>query len=138
MWEYEHSIEADVTPQSVWQLYTDSTTWPEWDYGIELVELDGPFADGSTGRITPRGRDTIPFTVVDVTENVSFTDETAFDGIVLRFIHRLAEVDGGRTRITHRVEISGPASDAVGPQIGPSITGDIPVTVANLAEIAAR
>jgi hypothetical protein len=138
MWEYEHSIEAGVTPQAVWNLYSDATTWQDWDFGIESMDLDGPFLAGSTGRLTPRGRDAIPFTLVHVDENASFTDETIIDGLVLRFIHTLDEVGNGRTKITHRVEISGPTADQVGPHLGPQITDGIPVTVANLAEIAGR
>lgn len=136
MWEYEHSIEADVTPEAVWRLYTDASSWPEWDFGIEAMELEGPFAAGSKGILTPRGQNSIPFTIVAAEENAGFTDETVLDGLVLTFKHTLEPIDAARTRITHRVEISGPASEIVAPKIGPGIAEGIPVTVLTLAERA--
>src|SRR5580704_17634124 len=137
MWQYEHTLEAEVTPAAVWRLYSDPSSWQTWDYGIESMELDDTFTAGGTGRLTPRGRDAIPFRLVEVDENVGFTDETEVEGLILRFIHRLEPVDDRRTPITHRVEITGPAADKVGPQIGPSITDGIPVTVATLVDLAA-
>lgn len=138
MWEYEHSIEADVTPEAVWRLYTDASSWPEWDFGIEAMELDGPLAAGSTGILTPRGRDSIPFTIIEAEENAGFTDETVLDGLVLTFKHTLEPIGAARTRITHRVEISGPAAEFAAPKIGPGITEGIPVTVLTLAEQAGK
>lgn len=138
MWEYEHSIETAAGAAAIWRLYSDASTWQDWDFGIELMELDGPFQAGSTGRLTPRGRDVIPFTLVLVEENAVFIDETRIDDTLLTFIHRLEPGEDGGTKITHRVEISGPSADRAGPQIGPQITVGIPVTLANLAEIAAH
>jgi hypothetical protein len=136
MWEYEHSLEADVTPEAVWSLYTAASTWPEWDYGIESMELNGPFAVGTTGTLTPRGQGALPFTLIEVQENAKFVDETNLDGITLHFIHTLEPVAGGKTKITHRVEISGPAAEHVAPKIGSGISEGIPVTVLTLAEQA--
>jgi hypothetical protein len=34
--------------------------------------------------------------------------------------------DCGRDRVIHRLEVSGPAADQVGPELGPAITKDFP------------
>jgi hypothetical protein len=47
-------------------------------------------------------------------------------------------LDGGRTRVTYRMEITGPAADTLGPQIGPEISGDFPQTLSALVERAER
>ncbi|RKN38615.1 SRPBCC family protein [Streptomyces hoynatensis] len=137
MWEFEHSLDADVTPEQVWARYADHATWPEWHAGIAQIHIDGPFAAGSTGTMTPVGQDTVPVTLTEVTVNESFSDETPVgDTAVLRFVHRLAALPGGGTRITHRVEIDGPAADQVGPQLGPQIAKGIPTIVESLAKAA--
>jgi len=38
-----------------------------------------------------------------------------------------------RSRITYRMEITGPAAETVGPEIGPEISGDFPEVLAALA-----
>jgi hypothetical protein len=45
-------------------------------------------------------------------------------------------VDAERARIVYRMEIDGPASDAVGPELGPQISGDFPDVLAALARRA--
>ncbi|MER5915606.1 SRPBCC family protein [Streptomyces sp. NPDC001982] len=139
MWDFEHTIEADVTPAQVWARYVDTASWPEWDEGIVRVTLDGPFAAGSTGTMTPEGQDPLPFTITEAVAEQGFTDETVIpDAVTLRFIHRLAGLPGGRTKITHRLEIEGPAAEAMGPELGPQITSDFPEAMEALAKVAGQ
>ncbi|MCK9874626.1 SRPBCC family protein [Frankia sp. Ag45/Mut15] len=137
MWEYEHSATVEVSAEAVWKLYTNPESWGTWDSGIVGLTLDGPFVPGTTGKLTPKGQDPVTITLVEVVENRSFIDETNLGGIVLRAIHRLEPVDGGRTRITHRIEITGPEADTLGPQIGPAVTAGVPETITTLARLAA-
>ncbi|MDQ1047515.1 SRPBCC family protein [Streptomyces sp. V4I2] len=139
MWDFEHTIEADVTPAQVWSRYVDTASWPEWDEGIVRVTLDGPFAAGSTGTMTPEGQDPLPFTITEAVPEQGFTDETVIpDAVTLRFIHRLTALPGGRTKITHRLEIEGPAAEAMGPELGPQITSDFPEAMEALAKVAGQ
>jgi len=56
----------------------------------------------------------------------------------VRTTHRAERLDGDRTRVVYRMEITGPESDALGPQIGPEITADFPQVLAALIEQAER
>jgi polyketide cyclase/dehydrase/lipid transport protein len=136
MWKYEHTIETDARPTEIWRLYSDVSTWSTWDQGIERVELDGPFQVGSTGRMKPAGQETLPFRLVQVEENRVFADETEVAGVVLRFTHSIDALDDGRTRLTHRVSITGPAAEQVAPGLGPAVTAGIPTTMATLVGMA--
>lgn len=127
---------ARASAEAIWRLYRDVSTWPSWDPGIEAVELHGPFEPGAEGALTPAGQEPLSFRMIEVTPERGFVDETAVAGAVLRFIHRLLPLDGGGTRITHRVEIDGPAAGEVGPQAGPQITAGIPETMESLARHA--
>ena len=51
----------------------------------------------------------------------------------LRTTHRVERIAAGRSRITYRMEITGPAADTVGPEIGPEISGDFPQVLKALA-----
>jgi hypothetical protein len=112
-------------------------SWTEWDEGIEKVTLDGPFTVGATGTMTPVEQDPLPFTITEAVPEQGFTDETVIpDAVTLRFVHRLAALPGGGTRITHRLEIDGPAAGRMGPELGPQITEDFPDAVRALANAA--
>ncbi len=138
MWEFEHTIETEAEPAAIWRLYTDVSTWPTWDHGNEWTTLDGPFEAGATGQMKFKGQDALPFRLVTVEPERHFADETELPGAVLRFEHRLERRAGGGARLTHRVVIEGPASDAIGPQLGPLITTGVPETMRNVAEQALR
>jgi hypothetical protein len=136
MWEAQHSIETSATPQEIWALWADVAGWPAWNADIERIELVGPFAAGSTIRMTPIGQEPIDLRLAEAVEPELFVDEADLGEIVVRTIHRADELDRGRTRVTYRMEITGPASDTLGPQIGPEISGDFPQTLAALVELA--
>jgi hypothetical protein len=136
MWEYEHSIETDAAAEALWARWADVATWGEWNADIEQVELDGPFAVGSRITMTPRGDEPVVLRLVEVREKESFADEAEFGGVVIRTMHRLERLDADRVRITYRTEITGPAADELGPQVGAAITGDFPETMAALVRAA--
>jgi hypothetical protein len=136
MWTYEHSIETDASPESIWPLYSDVPAWPRWDQGLEWVTLSGPFAAGSTGSLKVPGQDALPFKVLDVRPLEGFSDETYIPGLAIRFDHFLERTATGKTCITHRVIITGAAAEELGPQLGPQITSDVPEAMESLARLA--
>jgi hypothetical protein len=57
----------------------------------------------------------------------------------VRTVHSVERLENGdRRRITYRMEITGPAGDAVGPELGPQISGDFPETLTALVRRAER
>jgi hypothetical protein len=137
MWTYEHSVETTGTPAAVWNCYADPTLWRTWDAGIEELDIHGPVQTGTTVTMKPAGQDPVTFTIVEARPGELMIDETDLGGATLRFIHRLRPVAGG-TRITHRVEIDGPAADEIGPGLGPAVTADLPEAMEALAKLAGR
>ena len=79
--------------------WSDVPGWPEWNGDIERIALAGPFAAGSRITMTPPGQE--PF---------------------VRTTHLAERLDEGRTRVTYRMEITGPAADSLVPEIGPQIS----------------
>jgi Polyketide cyclase / dehydrase and lipid transport len=137
MWTHEHEAETDATPEQIWAVLSDVDHWTAWDTSMETIALEGPFAVGSTISMTPSGQEAIRSTIVEISENERYADETEFGGVVLRFSHTLSPLGSG-TRIVHRLEISGPSADQAGPQIGPSIVEDFPEAMSGLIAYAKR
>ena len=136
MWAVEHSVETSARAQAVWRLWADVERWPEWNAGVERIELRGPFAVGSTILMTPPGDEPVELRIAETIEPELFVDEADGGDFVVRTTHRVQAVGDERSRITYRMEITGPAAETVGPEIGPEISGDFPEVLAALASRA--
>jgi hypothetical protein len=135
MWEYEHTVETTASPETIWGHYADVANWGTWDASVQKIEMHGPFAEGTDITLRPAGQDPVTFKIAELRDRELFVDEAALPGATLRFIHRLAPTAAG-TRITHRVEIDGPAAGEFGPGLGPAVTADIPEAMAGLVKLA--
>src|SRR5258708_314568 len=126
MWDYELAVDSTATPEALWAVWSDVAGWPDWNAGVEKIEIDGPFAAGSRFTMTPPGEEPIQMRLLDVIPLVLFTDKMDAGDFVVTTVHRLEPLPGGGTRIVYRTEITGPAAAEVGPQLGPAITADFP------------
>jgi polyketide cyclase/dehydrase/lipid transport protein len=131
-YEFRHSEETTATPEAVWALWSDVTTWTSWDTGLDHAELNGTFTRGSSGTMRIPDQPPITFTLTEVTPCKSFTDETHIPGAVLHFHHTLEPLANGNTRVTHSVTIEGPKAQ----EIGPFVTSDLPEAVEALVKLA--
>ncbi|NIH79486.1 SRPBCC family protein [Amycolatopsis viridis] len=125
MWQYEQTAETTASRDAVWQCWSDVRAWPEWNPGLASIAIDGPFQPGTAFTMTALDGDDVRLRLVDVVPGELFVDE-----------HRVQPLAGGRTRVRYRTEITGPAADAAGPELGPAITGDFPAVLAALVRRA--
>jgi len=86
--------------------------------------------------MTPKGDDAVELAIVEAVEPTLFVDEADGGDFVVRTTHRVEPLDAERNRVVYRMEITGPAADTVGPQIGPEISGDFPQVLAALVALA--
>ena len=138
MWESEYSVEAEVAPESVWQVWADFENAASWNEEIESIELRGPFESGTEFSMKPAGREAIVMHLAEVAQNVSFAEVAEANGLTIRVIHRVERLDRQRTRIAYRTEITGKGADELGPRLGPGVTAAFPAAVAKLVELARR
>jgi hypothetical protein len=109
MWHAEHTLETTATPERVWALMQKVAAWPEWDAGLAWAELTGAFAAGAQGRVKSPSDGPRAFLLAAVDAPSGFTALTRFPLAEVRHIHHQERTAIG-TRLTHRVEISGPLS----------------------------
>ena len=131
---YTHTVEADVSPKAIWELYEDVTTWPAWDAQAEEITREGPFAAGSEGTMKFVGQEPLRYRLTKVEPLREFVDETPVESLVVRVSHLLEPQPEGRLRITYSAEIDGPEREAQ--EVGPMITADFPDTMASLIALA--
>jgi len=136
MWTTDYTQSTDVAPEAVWQLLRDVNGWGAWNEGIEAIALDGPLAVGATFQMKPPGEDTLTSTIAELEENRLLTDVTDLGDLVIRVAHRLDPLPDGGTAVTYRVEVSGPAADTIGEEVGRSVSADFPQVIAALVAAA--
>jgi hypothetical protein len=137
MWTADYAIEIDATPEVINSFFADTARWTEWNAGTEWVELDGPFAAGTTARMKIPGEEPLAFRLVSVGPD-GFEDETPIPGagIVVRVRHTVEPIADGRSRVVYQATVDGPEADHLGPEIGPQVTGDFPEVLAALRDRA--
>src|SRR4051812_19586533 len=115
MWSHEYATDCPVRPEKVWAVYADTAAWTEWNPAVELLEIDGPFAAGARGTLTPRGQDALPFAVVSAEPGRGYVSETVIaETVTLRTENLLEPTDDEGTRIVSRLSMHGPAADFFG------------------------
>lgn len=137
MWQFEHTLTTKAKAETIWGLYSDITTWTTWDKGIVSASLEGSFTQGTRGFLQPEGQEPLSFELTDVQPLHGFSDTTDIPaaGIQVHFTHLLVELDG-ETRVTHKVQITGPNAEKLGPQFGSHMVEGIPQTMEGLAALA--
>ena len=74
--EFSHTLATSAHPDAVWRLWTDVSTWKDWDKGLKDAELSTPFAKGARGKIVPLSGAPARFDVTELDEGRSCTFET--------------------------------------------------------------
>ena len=107
MWTYEHSVEAVAGTDRIFEILRDVGRWPEWNQGVERIDLDGPFATGTSGVMVIPGQGSLRFRLAWVGEGRGFEDETEIPGadVVVRVHHSLEPLAAGGTRIIYRASV---------------------------------
>lgn len=138
MWTTSHEATTTATPAAVWAALAALHSGTPLGPGSDAFELHGPLAVGTTLTVTPQSQEPMRSLIVECEPGRVYADQTVFGDLTLTFRHRLSpQVDGG-TQITHTLEIAGTDADRVGPELGPQISGDFPVAMAELVAAAER
>jgi uncharacterized protein YndB with AHSA1/START domain len=136
MAEYGTSVESAAPPERVWKIWSDMSTWSDWNPNVSTMDWQGGFANGTTGIMNTRADQHHKMRLADVVAGRSFALETSVvPGTSFRFNCRI-EAAGGKTRISQTVEVKGPLGGLLGGMLGPQVARDFGVLLGNLARTA--
>ena len=107
-WECEQSSFTNARRMDVWAYWSDLSNHAKMEPGVEKIELDGPFATGTTGR-TIATEFQQEWELTDVVEGRRFgiTGLTPDGNGSLSFAWDF-EDEGDGTRMTYRIRAYGP------------------------------
>ncbi|MFI7586831.1 SRPBCC family protein [Spongisporangium articulatum] len=130
-------IVSSAPPSAFFAKWADMATWPEWNADTEWVRLDGPFVEGATGKLKPKGGPVVPFVVQKLVAGREFVDVSTLLGARLTFDHQVA-VEPQGTVVTVTVTLTGPLARVWNLILGKGIRTTADRDLAALAEAAAQ
>ena len=135
--EYGTSVETSASPEKVWRVWSDMSTWGEWNPNVSTMDWSGGFASGSTGVMNTRAGQHHKMQLVDVQPGRAFALLTAVvPGTSFRFNCRIEPSSNGKTRVGQTVEVHGPLGPVLGGVLGPQVAKDFGTLLENLARKA--
>ena len=134
--EYGTSVETSASPDKVWRIWSDMSTWGEWNPNVSRMDWTGGFVSGSTGVMNTRAGQHHKMQLVDVQPGRGFALITrVVPGTQFRFNCRI-EPAGAKTRISQMVEVGGPLGPVMGGMMGPQVSKEFGTLLNNLARKA--
>ena len=134
--EYGTSVETTASPDRVWQIWSDMSTWGEWNPNVSTMDWQGGFVSGSTGVMNTKAGQHHSMQLVDVQPSRGFALVTSVvPGTKFRF-HCRIEPAGAKTKISQTVEVGGPLEPVLGGMLGPQVSKEFGTLLANLARKA--
>ena len=134
--EYGTSVETSASPDEVWRVWSDMSTWGEWNPNVSTMDWNGGFVSGSTGIMNTKAGQHHTMQLVDVQPGRSFALETSVvPGTKFRFNCRV-EPAGAKTKVSQTVEVGGPLGPVMGGVLGPQVSKEFGTLLSNLARKA--
>jgi hypothetical protein len=134
--EYGTSVESTASPEQVWKIWSDMSTWGDWNPNVSTMDWQGSFTQGSEGVMNTRAGQHHKMKLAEVQAGRFFTLETSVvPGTTFRFNCRV-EPAGGKTTISQMVEVKGPLGPILQGMLGPQVSKEFGTLLANLAKRA--
>ena len=131
------TVTSSAAPGTFFAEWADMASWPEWNLDTEWVRLDGPFVEGATGQLKPRGGPTVTFVVARLVEGEEFTDVSTLLGARLTFRHLVDAAPGGTT-VSVEATLTGPLAPLWRLVLGKGVRTSMQPDLDRLAERAER
>lgn len=132
----EHNITIAAAPARIFRIWQDVANWHTWDPDTRSASLDGPFAVGSRGRLTPTKGASVAMVLTSVVPDRSFTVESRIPLFHMVFEHALQPGGSTTTEVLHRVRFFGLLAPLIGRLIARQLQVGLPRTLANLKRLA--
>jgi len=103
-----HEFLLDIDRDRLFRALADLKRWPEWDDDILSVDCEGPPRAGSRFTLRLKDGSAAELTVEALERPSLFVDRAKLPLAWMVSRHELLPAEGGRTRLRHVIETSGP------------------------------
>jgi hypothetical protein len=129
-------VTSTAQPSAFFDRWADMATWPDWNTDTEWVRLDGPFKEGATGVLKPKGGPKVRFVVQTLVDGSEFDDVSRLFGARLGFRHLVTPMDGGGCAVSVTVSLTGPLAPLWRAILGKGIATSVQPDLDRLARVA--
>ena len=136
MGEPGKSLETSVTAEKVWAIWTDTTTWGEWNPNVTTMDMPAPLTLGKEGVMNTPGGQHHQMKVIAFQPDRSFTLETSVIPLSKFQFTCSVEPAGGKTRVSQTVKVVGPMGWLFDPMMGDQIAKDFDTVLDGLVKRA--
>ena len=133
----QHTVKTRAKPEAIWKIWEDVSNWNSWDHGIEYSCIDGPFIEGTTGKLKPKGGPLVHTKLTSVEPLKRFVDESKLIFAKIIVSHDL-KVANGATEVTHQIEMKGPLAFLFAFLIGRKMKKNLPEEMRAMVEKAEK
>ncbi len=77
MAEYGTSVDTTASADKVWKIWSDMSTWGDWNPNVSTMDWSGGFQSGTTGVMNTRAGQHHKMKLLDVVPGQSFALETS-------------------------------------------------------------
>src|SRR5947207_10308350 len=120
---HERSLQTKASPEDVWRIWSDTSTWPDWNPDVTAISLEGAFASGTAGSMTTRAGGTHSIRLAGVQPQRGFTLVTSPAPLsTFHFSCEIAPAAGG-SLISQAVRMSGPLGGLMSAMMGERVAG---------------
>jgi hypothetical protein len=134
---HEHSLHTTATSERVWRVWSDTSTWKDWNPNVSRMEMDGPFVVGTTGRMHTRAGKVHSIRLTEVDPGRGFALRTKvipLTNFTFRCAIRPGSSDG--TVISQSITMGGPLGPIMSGMAGKRIAQDFEPLLRGLARTA--
>ena len=136
MGKYGVSRTTTAPVERVWNVWTDTANWTQWNSGITAMNLDRGIAPGSSGSMTTSRGSTHRVEVGEVEPPRRFTLKSwVLPLTTFTFICEI-EPQGSGSSIAQSVELAGPLAFIFGPMMGKQMASHFVPVLDDLAKAA--
>lgn len=129
-------ITSSAAASAFFERWADMATWPQWNLDTEWVRLDGPFVEGATGTLKPKGGPKVSFVVTRLVPDREFVDVSHLVGARLTFAHQVTPADGGGCTVDVAISMSGPLARVWNLMLGKGLRDTVQADLERLARAA--
>lgn len=131
----KHTLATTATPQQIWHVWQDITSWNSWDHDLESAQINGAFQAGTTGYLKFKDSPQFKTKLTCVEPFKIFVQELQLFGAKVVMMHIIDHVND-KTFVTFQTEIKGPLAFVFVCLLGRSIKKKIPLEMQQMLKKA--
>src|SRR6266852_1889417 len=132
MAEYGTSVDTTASPDKVWQIWSDMSTWGDWNPNVSTMEWSGGFQSGTAGVMNTRAGQHDKMKLFDVVPGQGFSlDSSVVPLTYFRFNCLIGSADR-KTPVGQWVEVNGALGTIMGGMMGPEVSKEFGTLLSNL------